>query len=233
MHKKIYDFVSDLETLYPLKKYHERHIAGIPIPITVIDNFLPNDIFCAVVEDIKNISKESYTIFSNDSSYRHECRDFKDATILQSLVNSFNSSKFIKWLESISGIEKLIPDPHLRGGGLARINSGSKLGLHTDFNWNDQIRLNRKLNLIIYLTPNWESYWDGDLEFYNEDHSQCVLKVEPIANRLAFWNYESWLLHGNSKILNTPKNISRDNLIHFYYTSNAFWEEAPNRSKFY
>lgn len=230
MHTKIYDFISSVENNYPSEQLNKKHFEGAPVPYTVIDNFLPEDIYQSIVADINNIS--NYTVFANTSSSRRECRDFKEAPLLQSLSHGFNSSKFLYWIEKITGIEKLIPDPHLRGGGLSRISSGDKLGLHTDFNWNDQLSVNRKVNLILYLTPNWQSDWDGDLELWNKENTECTTSIEPRGNRLALWNYETWLVHGNSKMLNTPADVSRDNLIHFYYTSNATWEETPRRSKF-
>jgi hypothetical protein len=232
MHDQIYEFISNLETAYPSRQLKETHLEGQPVPLTIIDNFLPAHIFDSIVSDIDNIPKNSYTTFSYDVSFRQECRDFTKSPMLQSLVNSFNSSKFLYWIEGITGLEKLIPDPHLRGGGLARISSGNRLGLHTDFNWNDQLRINRKVNLILYLTPNWQSEWNGNLELWNKDTTQCITKIEPVGNRLIIWNYESWLVHGNSQTLFTPAGITRDNLIHFYYTSNATWEEDPRRSKF-
>jgi hypothetical protein len=218
MHHKIYEFISSIESIYPVSSLKETHFASQPVPLTIIDNFLPAEIFEATANDINNISKEQYTIFSNNVSLRQECRNFINAPLIQSLVHSFNSSEFISWIEAFTGIEKLIPDPHLRGGGIARIASGSRLGLHTDFNWNDQLKLNRKVNLILYLTPGWQSEWDGDLELWDRDNTKCVNTIEPLANRLAIWNYESWLVHGNSKTLSTPNGITRDNLIHFYYT---------------
>ena len=231
MNSKIYEYFAKLHTVYLPSILKNDHMVKTPVPYTIIDNFLPADIFDAVVKDIDNIS--NYTVFSNGNSYRKECRDFTEAPILQTLSNSFQSSNFVKWLEAVTEIEKLIPDPHLRGGGLSRVPSGNKLGLHTDFNWNDQLQLNRKVNLILYLTPEWQSAWNGDLEFWNFENTECQVKIEPKANRLAIWNYDPRLVHGLSNTLSMPTEIYRDNLIHFYYTSNATWEKSPRRSQFY
>lgn len=232
MHNKVYEFISNIEEQYPHEQFHESHLNASPVPLTIIDNFLPSDIFNSIVEDIKNIPEQDYMTFSAKESERKECRNFVNAPLLQTLSNSFQSSPFVNWIEKITGRNKLIPDPHLRGGGLARVMSNNKLGLHTDFNWNDQLRLNRKVNLILYLTPNWQQEWNGDLELWNKEGTECVTRIEPKGNRLALWNYETWLLHGHSEKLVTPINTSRDNLIHFYYTSNATWEEDPRRSQF-
>lgn len=233
MYNKLYNFISNIEQHYPVQDFVDSHALTQPVPFTIIDNFLPAELFDAIVADIKNIPKENYTVFSNTSSHRLECRRFENAPLLQSISLSFNSSEFIHWLEKISKVEKLIPDPHLRGGGLARVSTDKTLALHTDFNWNDQLMLNRKVNLILYLTPNWQPEWNGDLEFWDFDKKECLVKIEPKANRLAFWNYDPRLIHGLSKVLSMPDDITRDNLIHFYYTSNATWDVDPKRSQFY
>lgn len=233
MHRRIYEYLSNIDNAYLTESLRKEHSKQLPVPYTIIDNFLPSEIFKAVVEDIKNISDERYTVFSNQTSYRTECRNFVEAPLLQTLSNSFQSSPVIQWLEKVTGTEKLIPDPHLRGGGLARVPTGNKLALHTDFNWNDQLMLNRKVNLILYLTPEWKSEWNGDLELWDLDKKECSVKIEPKPNRLAFWNYDPRLVHGLSKTLTMPDGVSRDNLIHFYYTSNATWEVDPKRSQFY
>lgn len=230
MHTKIYKYFSNIFTLYPPLNLNNFHIDKIPVPYTIIDNFLPTEIFEAVVTDINNIN--NYTVFSNDSSYRKECRDFTEASMLQTLSNSLQSSNFVKWVEAVTGIKKLISDPHLRGAGLSRVPTGNKLGLHTDFNWNNELQLNRKVNLILYLTPDWQSEWNGDLEFWNFENTECQVKIEPKANRLAIWNYDPRLVHGLSTALSMPIGTYRDNLIHFYYTSNATWEVDPKRSQF-
>jgi hypothetical protein len=231
MHDLIYKFFDNLENNFPVSDYKD-HSSKNPVPYTIIDNFLSEEIYNEILKDIDRIAQNNFTTFENSNSRRLECRDFKTSYLIKTLSNCFQSSKFIYWIEQISGINKLIPDPHLRGAGFARVLSGEKLGLHTDFNWNDQLSLNRKVNLILYLTPNWQKDWNGDLEFWNKDGSECQVKIEPKQNRLVFWNYETWLIHGHSETLKTPENIGRDSLISFYYSSNATWEEAPRRSKF-
>jgi len=231
MHELIYKFFDNLDNNFPISNYKDHSIKN-PIPFTVIDDFLPVEIYDEILKDIGKINQDNFTTFENSNSRRFECRDFKSSYLIKTLSNCFQSSKFIYWIEQITGINKLIPDPHLRGAGFVRILSDEKLGLHTDFNWNDQLNLNRKINLILYLTPNWKKEWNGDLEFWNKDGSDCQIKIEPRQNRLVFWNYETWLIHGHSETLKTPPHIGRDSLINFYYSSNATWEETPRRSKF-
>ena len=226
MHNKIYNFFNNFsDTIKP------THLAS-PVPIWIIDDFLPTDVYNTAIKEINNITADNWSTFENASSSRLECRNLTQAPLLETITNSFNSSKLINWIQELTSVSGLLPDPHLRGGGLCRIQSGSKLDLHTDFNWNDQIRLNRKVNLILYLNETWDTAWGGNLEFWNNDKSSCIQSIKPAPNRLAVWIYDTALVHGFPEPLKTPDTVSRDNLILFYYTSNATWENSPRRSQF-
>jgi Rps23 Pro-64 3,4-dihydroxylase Tpa1-like proline 4-hydroxylase len=226
MHREIYNFFNNLSTDSKITHFVE------PFPLWIIDDFLPIDIYDAAIKEISNITADNWSTFENASSFRTECRNLTQAPLLETITNSFNSSKSINWLQELTGISALLPDPHLRGGGLCRIQSGSKLDLHTDFNWNDQIRLNRKVNLILYLNETWDTAWGGNLEFWNNNKTSCIQSIKPTPNRLAVWIYDTELVHGFPEPLTTPNTVSRDNLILFYYTSNAIWEKSPRRSQF-
>ena len=148
------------------------------------------------------------------------------------MAYSFQGSTFLKWIEQLTGIEKLVGDPHYRGGGITRMSSGNSLGLHNDFNWNEQIRLTRRANIILYMNPVWEDSWGGELEFWDFDKTECLVKIAPKPNRLAVWNYDERLIHGHPNPLTCPESVARQNFIQFYYSSNATHETPPHRSQF-
>ena len=49
------------------------------------------------------------------------------------MLYQFNSAPFLRFLERLTGIDQLIPDPYFIGGGLHQIVPGGKLGIHADF----------------------------------------------------------------------------------------------------
>jgi Rps23 Pro-64 3,4-dihydroxylase Tpa1-like proline 4-hydroxylase len=148
------------------------------------------------------------------------------------MAYSFQGSQFLKWIEKLTGIEKLVGDPHYRGGGITRVSSGNSLGLHNDFNWNEQLRLTRRVNIILYMNSEWDDNWGGELEFWDFDKTECLVKIAPKPNRLAIWNYDERLIHGHPNPLTCPENVTRQNFIQFYYSSNATHETPPHRSQF-
>ena len=50
------------------------------------------------------------------------------------LFSAMKSSNFIRFLEKLTGILPIIPDPHYRGSGLHITGSGGNLDIHADFN---------------------------------------------------------------------------------------------------
>ena len=54
------------------------------------------------------------------------------------------------------GIKKIIPDPYFTGGGLNVTTKGGLLDVHVDGNYHDATGLNRRLNAILYLNPNYK-----------------------------------------------------------------------------
>src|SRR5204862_75715 len=67
-----------------------------------------------------------------------------DAT--RRLLAELNSAAFVDFLERLTGIEGLVPDPHLVGGGLHQIEPGGHLKVHADFNRHPHTGLERRLN---------------------------------------------------------------------------------------
>ena len=233
IHDSIYTFFQNLKTQYPPESITQTYHKGVPTPYHIIDNFLPQDIYDAVIATFSNIPEERYKIFQNELSERKECRNFSEVPLLQTLANSFNSKQFVDWLEETTQSETLIPDPHFLGGGFCRSSRNTTLGLHTDFNWNNTLKLNRKNNAILYMNQEWQPEWNGHLEFWDDDKTKCLIKVEPKPNRFIFWDYGYNQVHGHPEPILCPEHLSRDSLILFYYQSNATWEKDPRRSQFY
>ena len=231
-HSQIYKFFNEIDQQYEPTALAQTHAATLPVPYTIIDNFFPEELFKTLSFEVDFLQESDWTVFSNDASYRKECRNFASTPRIQSMAYSFQGSAFLKWIEQVTGLDKLVADPHYRGGGITRVSRGDSLGLHNDFNWNEQIRLTRRANLILYMNAEWQTEWGGELELWDFDRTECLVKIEPKPNRLAIWNYDERLIHGAPHPLNCPEHIARQNFIQFYYGSNATHETPPHRSQF-
>lgn len=139
------------------------------------------------------------------------------------LVQFLNSGNFLRWLTALTGIQGIIPDPYLTGGGFNQINSGGVLGVHADGNWHDLMGVHRRLNVVLYLNKDWREEWGGHLELWSKNADgrpgSCVQKIAPHFNRMCIFRTDDWSFHGHPAPLTCPENRSRQSLILYYYTS--------------
>ena len=137
---------------------------------------------------------------------------------IRQLIWELNSSTFIRTLEGLTGIENLIPDPSLRGGGLHQILPGGLLGIHADFTHHVKYDLERRVNLLLYLNKDWEDEYGGHLELWNRDASHCVKRIRPTAGRCIIFNTDADSYHGHPRPLTCPEGITRKSIAIYYYT---------------
>ena len=139
----------------------------------------------------------------------------------RSVMNQLNAAPFMAFLEKLTGIPGLIPDPHLRGGGLHEIRRGGALGVHADFNFYKRLNLFRRLNLLIYLNEDWAEEWGGHLELWDRTGKRCVQRIAPMFNRAVIFDTSNFSYHGHPQPLECPPDRSRKSLALYYYTVEA------------
>lgn len=140
-------------------------------------------------------------------SYRkYFCRDLPPTAKL--IVDECHSPKFLRWLTETTGEEGLIPDPYLLGGGLHRIAPGGYLKCHLDFNYHWQMKLCRRLNLLLYLNRDWQ--WNGALRLHGQE-------TAPEANTMVVFTTDDESWHGHPEPLESPEGVFRDSLALYYY----------------
>ncbi len=151
------------------------------------------------------------------------------------LIDFCNSFIFIRFLEYLTGISGLIPDPYLLGGGMHSTLNNGFLKLHTDFNWHENLKLYRRLNLLIFLNKNWKDDWEGHLLLVKKNKSELELrkKIPPEMNTSVIFNTDHKSIHGHPFPMKLPEDISRDSIAIYYYSSskpedyilakNSFW----------
>lgn len=133
------------------------------------------------------------------------------------------SQEFIAELEELTGIKGLIADYGLHAGGMhIHGSNGGRLNLHQDAELHPKLGLIRRLNLIVYLNPNWQESWGGELELWssnpeNNEPLEKVKLISPLFNRaILFSTPNSW--HGLPETVRSPEGEHRKSIALFYYT---------------
>lgn len=115
---------------------------------------------------------------------------------LMELIAELSSPEVLAGLEDLTGIGKLIPDPYLEGGGLHCSGPGGVLAPHTDFHLYRRLGLYRRINLLLYLNPGWESAWGGCLELYRSGGTRPARRVVPAWGTCVVFRTDDQSPHG-------------------------------------
>jgi 2-oxoglutarate-Fe(II)-dependent oxygenase superfamily protein len=129
-----------------------------------------------------------------------------------------SSPTVLLFMEELTGIRGLIPDPYFGGGGPHQIERGGYLKVHTDFNVHPKFGLDRRVNALVYLNEDWDESYGGHLELWNEDLSACVQRVLPVFNRTVVFNTDERSWHGHPEPLTCPEGRTRRSVSFYYYT---------------
>lgn len=140
-----------------------------------------------------------------------------------------NSGWFIEFVSSVTGINHLIPDPQLYGGGMHETRTGGHFGIHTDFNLHHQTMLHNEMIIITYLNKDWKAEYNGALELWDADTGKCVREIPPEFGHSLLMGHGLLSLHGHSKPLLTPENKVRRSVAAYYYTNNNAEKLRPRR----
>lgn len=197
-----------------------------PFPHIVIDDLLPEASIERLIEEFPRpdgIAWRRYKNIRENKLATNAAEDLGPFTRLQ--LAEFNSLPFLTFLEKLTGIDGLIPDPHFVGGGLHQLPVGGMLKIHADFNWHQQLKLHRRLNALIYLNPGWEESYGGHLELWDRDMTECVKRVLPVSNRCVVFTTTDESFHGNPEPVTCPPDRTRRSIALYYYTSDRPAEE--------
>lgn len=209
------------DELFPVADRHrEAFVSASPFPHVVIDDFLPPTVLDAVLEEFPTPERPDWEQYDSSREVKLALADVEQmGPATRHLLAEFNSAVFVDFLERLTGIEALIPDPHYFGGGLHQIRPGGYLKVHADFNRHTRLDLERRLNAILYLNKDWHEEYGGHLQIWDDDMTRCEERVLPVFNRLLVFATLSTANHGHPDPLTCPPDRARRSMALYYYTS--------------
>lgn len=221
---------SRAELMELAERLRPQFVSADPFPHVVVDDFLPKETIRFLVDDFP-VPDERWQHFDDPNQLKFALRDEEAMPeSIRWVVQQFNAQVFIEFLEALSGIKGLIPDPHLGGGGLHQIPRGGTLNVHVDFNQSQKLKADRRLNVLLYLNEDWDESFGGHLELWDRQKTGPVVRVAPVANRLVVFQTSSISYHGHPDVLAVPEGRFRRSLAWYYYTTPAGEREEKHNT---
>ncbi|NJM74446.1 MAG: hypothetical protein HC852_00275, partial [Acaryochloridaceae cyanobacterium RU_4_10] len=157
-----------------IEKYRKRFAEAKPHRHLIIDNFLDEDfaktafqVFPKMGEMDKLKDFRQYKAQDPDLSKFHP--------IFQEIVfKHLHSRRLLDIVAQITDIPDLLPDCQLYAAGLAQGADSSFLNIHIDNSSHPVHPWYRRLNLLLYLNPDWTEEKGGHLELWTSAMNESV-----------------------------------------------------------
>jgi hypothetical protein len=194
-----------------------------PFPHVVIPDFFAAEMAQRLLDDFPSFEDRYAKGEMGEEGLKAVRRKVRDISDSYREVDDFlQTPEFLGLMSEISGIPDLMYDAEYHGGGTHENVHGASLYTHVDFNYHPK-GWHRRLNLIVYLSPEWEEEWGGSLELHSNpwnpdtDHFKSVLTS---FNHAVLFETSEHSWHGFSHV-DLPedrRDLSRKSFAIYLYT---------------
>jgi hypothetical protein len=198
-------------------------LSAKPFPYVCIDGLWNGSLLervAAEVDALETWAGEKNFHGSQGKRWQSDWDEFPVNT--RGFIQLLNSPLILNITEIITNETGLIPDPYLQGGGIHSIGQGGFLRLHADFNWSRKLRLQRRINILVYLNKDWKQEYGGQLELAGPragGQFSPVVSLDPCFNRTVIFITTDESFHGNPVPVKSPENRRRNSIAAYYYQS--------------
>lgn len=206
-----------------------------PFRYLIIEDFLKPEQAEILLTNYPSVDQGIWdgTTYINQKN-KFQQRNFAAGSVFLDVFKELNSKMFLQDIEYITGIENLIPDEKLFGGGLHQSSTGAFLDVHVDYNVHPETKLHRRLNILIYMNKDWRTEYEGHLQLWDMEKKEMIEKIAPTYNRMVMFETNEKSYHGHPNPLKTPPGITRKSMAAYYYTrQSANAEPAQEHNTIY
>mmetsp|Transcript_11063 Transcript_11063/g.31315 ORF Transcript_11063/g.31315 Transcript_11063/m.31315 type:complete len:243 (-) Transcript_11063:2923-3651(-) len=183
-----------------------------PFPHVIIENFLPQDVaenalrsFPALKDPVWSEHGKFYTVpggIARKYELGHKPSFGDDINTV--FYKFLFSKQFLQFVSDVTGIDELYIDSEfaggVRSGGLNAVEKGGMLIRHVDFNFSNEIKKYRAVNVLLYLNKNWSLADGGNLDLWDKDLLGPPKTVISSFNKVLIFATNSETNHGYNEV---------------------------------
>ena len=188
-----------------------------PFEHIIINNFLKDQIAEIISGEFPE-NLNDYHHYNNPLEIKYAYDDIENMSDnIKNVFYALCTNKIIDALKIITKNDKIEYDPTCHGGGLHMHPNNGRLHMHLDYEKHPILEnKQRYLNIILYLTKDWNESWGGQTELWNEDMTECKVKSNVEFNTALIFKTTEKSWHGLPEPIKCPDDKYRKTLA-FYY----------------
>jgi hypothetical protein len=223
--------------IHEIPTYKTRYSQAKPYEHVIIPNFFETSFAEALFQQFPKDSEPDWYEYNSPierkkAKNRFATHQFLIESLYQDvLVNE----TFLSFMRELTGIDNLLADEWRHGQGAHIHGNNGILQLHLDYMIHPISKKERRINLLIYLSKNWKDEYNGHLELWNKDCTQCEQKILPQFNQAVIFNTCDISYHGLPRPIQCPPDQFRQSLAIYYVSSprkNIPKEQIRYKAKF-
>lgn len=213
------ELINSRKVITALKEFKGQ----IPFDHCVIDDFFAPEVAKKLEDEFISYDDPRWFYYKNSLEDKKALNDWNAYPGLT--YRAFNELVSVEFTNLLS---KELNTPYfadvgLHGGGWHIHATGGNLNPHLDYSIHPKLGLERKLNIIIYLSSSLLNEHGGDLGLWEQDEitkrpGELKKIVQPIFNRAVLFDTTQNSWHGLCKPLTQPNGIYRKSLAVYYLT---------------
>jgi Rps23 Pro-64 3,4-dihydroxylase Tpa1-like proline 4-hydroxylase len=198
------------------------YLSAKPFNHVVIDNFFKEEVALAIAKEIPGYDGEMDANYNNAIERKRTVQNWtKFSKTVYKAMTELVGQEFTSYLRYVTGQPELVADFGLHGGGMHLHEAGDYLNVHLDYDVHPKMDMKRKLNIIIYLNPNWQDSWGGNLGLWSHDDEtnqpkELESSIVPVFNRAVLFDTTQNSWHGVTEGIFCPEGQYRKSLALYY-----------------
>lgn len=178
----------------------------------VIDGFFAAETALEIAREFPCPRKDpdNWCEYKNPLEIKRARTDLRGLGIVEKTFEFLEGPACVRMIRDVTGLA-IQTDPFRHGAGLHCHERGGKLDMHVDYSIHPISGKTRSVNLIAYVTPEWDPRWGGELILDGKE-------IAPAFNRAVVFRTDGVreAVHGMPTPLQCPEGITRNSLAIYY-----------------
>ena len=179
--------------------YSLIHKTNSDVGYFYIDDLLPSDFALKIFKSFPSTKELVAKKSIRERKYVGAQMNRYNALIEESIY-AFQDKRIVDFIAKAFGLKAVYPDSHLYAGGISIMKKGDFLNPHLDNSHDKDLKKWRVLNLLYYVTPDWDIENGGNLEIWNSESDSKKATVHSKFNRLVVMTTHDKSWHSVSPI---------------------------------